>query len=334
MKLKLIAACVVFAALALGAGLWLDYRHAVDAPLANQEPVYFEISKGQGLATIAEALHERGLIDRPRWFRLLAWLDKVQARLKYGEYEIPPGTTPRQLLALFASGKVRHYSLTFVEGWNFRQIVEALNRQTALVHHVEGKSPKEIMGLIDAPGEDAEGRFYPDTYFFNRGTDDLELLRRAYRKMQAVLAEEWQGRAADLPVQSPYEALILASLVEKETGRADERPRIAGVFSRRLQKGMLLQTDPTVIYGMGEAYAGNIRKEDLLRESPFNTYLHTGLPPTPISMPGLASLRAALHPEPGDSLYFVARGDGGHVFSKTLAEHNQAVDQHQKNHHD
>jgi len=315
-------------------GLWADYRHAADAPLENHETVYFEIAKGQSLAAVAEALQARGVVAKPRWFRLLAWAENVSTRLKYGEYEIPAQTTPRQLLALFASGKVRHYSITFVEGWSFRQMAEALNRQAALTHHIEGKQPREIMGMIDAPGEDAEGRFYPDTYFFSRGTDDLELLKRAYRKMQAVLAEEWQGRAPGLPLRTPYEALILASIVEKETGLPEERPKIAGVFIRRLQKGMLLQTDPTVIYGMGEAYAGNIGKEDLLRESPFNTYAHAGLPPTPIAMPGVAALRAALHPEPGDSLYFVARGDGGHVFSNTLAEHNKAVDHYQINRHD
>lgn len=315
-------------------GLWLDYRLAIDSPMANRDTVYFEITKGQSLPAIAEALRERGLIDRSRWFRLLAWSEKTASRLKYGEYEIPPQTTPRQLLALFASGKVRHFSLTFVEGWSFRQMVEALNRQSALTHHIQGKPPREIMGMIDAPGEDAEGRFFPDTYFFARGTDDLELLRRAYRKMQVVLADEWRSKAQDSPLRSPYEALILASIVEKESALASERPRIAGVFSRRLLKAMPLQTDPTVIYGMGDAFAGNLRKEDLLRDMPFNTYLHTGLPPTPISMPGIESLRAALHPEQGDTLYFVARGGGAHVFSKTLAEHNKAVDQFQKNRHD
>lgn len=330
---RLLAFAVLVAVLVTG-GLWLDYRHAIDSPLANRETVYFEVTKGQSLPAIAEALRERGLTDRPRWFRLLAWAEKASSRLKYGEYEIPPHTTPRQLLALFASGKVRHFSATFVEGWSFRQMAEALNRQTALSHHIEGKSPREIMGMIDAPGEDAEGRFFPDTYFFTRGTDDLELLRRAYRKMQAVLAEEWRGRAQDSPLRNPYEALILASIVEKESALAEERPRIAGVFSRRLARAMPLQTDPSVIYGMGESYAGNIRKEDLLRDTPFNTYTRTGLPPTPICMPGIEALRAALHPEQGDSLYFVARGGGGHVFSKTLAEHNKAVDQLQKNRHD
>jgi UPF0755 protein len=273
------------------------------------------------------------LIEKPLWFRLLAWAEKAQSRLKYGEYEIRPQTTPRQLLALFVSGKTRHYSVTFVEGWTFRQMVEMMNRQSGLAHRIEAKPSAEIMAMIDAPGEDAEGRFFPDTYFFTRGTEDLEVLKRAYRKMQSVLAEEWDGRAQGLPLRNPYEALILASIVEKETGLAEERPRIAGVFSRRLVKGMLLQTDPTVIYGMGEAYAGNIRVEDLQRDTPFNTYVHPGLPPTPIAMPGLGALHAALHPEAGDSLYFVARGDGGHVFSKTLAEHNKAVDQFQKNRH-
>jgi len=333
MKRILAFAALAFVLIVMG-GVYYDYRHTIDSPLENRETVYFEISKGQSLPAIADALRERGLTDRPRWFRLLAWAEQASTRLKFGEYEIPPQTTPRQLLALFASGKVRHFSVTFVEGWSFRQITEALNRQTALTHHIEGKSPREIMGMIDAPGEDAEGRFFPDTYFFSRGTDDLELLKRAYRKMQIVLAEEWFAKAQDLPVRSPYEALILASIVEKETALIEERRRIAGVFSRRMVKGMPLQTDPTVIYGMGETYAGNIRKEDLLRDTPFNTYIHTGLPPTPISMPGIEALRAVLHPEPGDSLYFVARGGGGHVFSKTLAEHNKAVDQYQKNRHD
>jgi UPF0755 protein len=265
-----LAAAAAGLALAL---VWADYLRTVDAPLGNRETVYFEIAKGQSLSSIAEALRQRGLTDRPLWFRVLAWAEKSQARLKYGEYEIRPQTTPRALLALFVSGKVRHYSLTFVEGWNFRQMAEAMNRQAGLVHSTEGKSPREVMAMIDAPGEDAEGRFFPDTYFFARGTEDLDLLRRAYRKMQAVLADEWQGRAQGLALRSPYEALTLASIVEKETGLAEERPRIAGVFHRRLAKGMLLQTDPTVIYGMGEAYAGNIRAEDLRRDTPYNTYV-------------------------------------------------------------
>lgn len=318
-----------FTAFILGC-LWGDYHVQMDLPMNNREAVYFEITKGQSLKAIAEELHERGLLARPLWFRLLAWSENVSKSLKFGEYEIPAQVTPRQLLALFSSGKVRHHGLTFVEGWTFKQMAEAMNRETGLVHQIEGKTAAEIMGMIDAPGEQAEGRFFPDTYFFSKGTVDIELLKRAYRKMQTVLASEWQGRASDLPLRSPYEALILASIVEKETGLTGERDRISGVFNRRLATGMRLQTDPTVIYGMGESYAGNIRKDDLLRDTPYNTYLNSGLPPTPIAMPGILSIHAALHPDKGASLYFVARGDGGHVFSNTLTEHNKAVAEFQK----
>lgn len=333
MKKSLPVVSIFLVSLLIGA-LWADYLNFVESPLENKDPAYFEISKGQTLPEIAESLRARGLIDRPRWFRLLAWQDNLSTRLKFGEYEIPPQTTPRQLLALFASGKVRHYSITFVEGWTFRQMADALNRQPALAHRIEGKSPGEVMGMIDAPGEDAEGRFFPDTYFFSRGAEDLEILKRAYRKMQVVLAEEWLGRGEGIAVRNPYEALILASIVEKETSLPDERFRISGVFNRRLAKGIWLQTDPTVIYGMGEAFQGNLRKEDLLHDTPFNTYAHPGLPPTPIAMPGSDALHAALHPDSSGCLYFVARGDGGHVFSNTLAEHNKAVEQYQKNRHD
>jgi len=314
--------------------LWLDYHNAMDSPMNASGMVYFEITKGQSLKAIAEGLLNKGLIDRPLWFRLMAWSDNTSKKLKYGEYEIPAHTTPRQLLGIFASGKVRHYALTFVEGWTFKQMTEALNRQPGLAHHIEGKSPTEIMGLVDAPGEQPEGRFYPDTYFYAKGDADVELLKRAYRKMQTVLADEWQTRSQGLPLHTPYEALILASIVEKESALEEERNLIAGVFSRRLVKGMLLQTDPTVIYGMGEAYAGNIRKDDLLRDTPFNTYVHSGLPPTPICMPGHGSIHASLHPDSGASLYFVARGDGGHAFSMTLAEHAKAVDQFIRKRHE
>ncbi len=329
---------VGLAAAALGVlivvGLWADYRLGMDSPLKNRETVYFDIAKGKSLKAIAEDLHANGLLDRPLWFRWMAWAEGASKRVKFGEYEIPPQTTPRQLLGLFTAGKVRRYSVTFVEGWTFKQMVECMNRQSGLNHQTSGKSPAEIMAMINAPGEEAEGRFYPDTYFFSKGTDDVELLQKAYRKMQTVLADEWLAKAKDSPAHNPYEALILASIIERETAQAEERNKIAGVFSRRLAKGMLLQTDPSVIYGMGETYTGNIRKEDLLRDTPYNTYLHAGLPPTPISMPGMASIRAALHPDPGGSLYFVARGDGGHVFSNTLEEHHKAVAQLQKNRHD
>jgi UPF0755 protein len=330
---RLVGTFVILASFLTG-WFWMDYRDTVDSPLGNADTAYFEVFKGQGLAAIAESLKQQGLIEKPYWFRLLAYAERSAAKLKYGEYEIPPHTTMRQLLARFVSGKVRQHAVTFIEGWRFQQILAALNQHPALVHRVADRSADEIMNLLGAPGEHAEGRFYPDTYFFTKGTEDLDLLKRAYRKMNAALEQEWQGRADNLPLASSYEALILASIVEKETARADERPLIAGVFNRRLAQGMKLQTDPTVIYGMGEEFKGDIRKEDLARDTPYNTYVRPGLPPTPIAVPGIASIRAALHPDTGASLYFVARGDGSHVFSNSLTEHQQAVEQFQMNRHD
>jgi len=309
--------------------LWMDYQQAVDAPLQNREAVGFEILRGSGLRTIAADLAAQGILAKPRWFMLLAYLEGSATKLKFGEYEIPAGMTPRQLLALLVSGKLRQHGITLVEGWRFSQLLAALGAHPALHHGLAGRTPGEVMAELGAPGEEPEGRFFPDTYFFPKGTPDVDVLRRAYRKMQSVLDAEWLGRAVEVPLQSPYEALILASLIEKETARSDERPQIAGVFSRRLNKGMLLQTDPTVIYGLGEAFDGNIRKDDLLRDTPYNTYVHRGLPPTPIAMPGAASLHAALHPAAGEALYFVARGDGYHQFSNSLEEHNRAVEQFQ-----
>lgn len=314
--------------------LWMDYRETVESPSTNAEPVYFEIFKGQSLVGIAESLRQQGIIEKPYWFRLLAYAEKMAKNLKYGEYEIPPHTTMRQLLARFVSGKVRQHAITFVEGWRSQQVISALNQHPALEHRLEDKSLGDIMALLGAAGEHAEGRFYPDTYFFTKGTADIEVLKRAYERMRSVLAQEWPNRSAGLPFSSPYEALILASIVEREAARAEERPRIAGVFMRRLAQGMLLQADPTVIYGMGDAFKGDIRKDDLIRDTPYNTYLRSGLPPTPIAVPGIESIRAVLHPDQGDSLYFVARGDGSHVFSSTLSAHEQAVKEFQSGRRD
>lgn len=324
---------VVLSASLLGGWFWMDYRAAVDAPLGHETTLYFEIGRGQNLAQVAAALRDRGIFRKTHWLRVLAWQENAALRLKYGEYEIPPSVTPRQLLQMFVQGKVRQYGMAFIEGWRFRDMLEAMGHQAALTRELDGKTPEEIMGALEAPNEHPEGRFFPDTYFYAKGVADRELLSRAYRKMQVVLAEEWAERARDLPLKSPYEALILASIVEKETARPEERAQIAGVFLRRLAKGMPLQTDPTVIYGMGAAYRGNIRKEDLERDTPYNTYKRAGLPPTPIAMPGAASLHAAMHPETGDSLYFVAKGDGSHVFSSNLADHNKAVAQYQLKRH-
>ncbi|HYE34765.1 endolytic transglycosylase MltG [Methylocaldum sp.] len=314
--------------------LWMDYQETLDRPLGLQSPAYFEIAKGDSLARIAAELQAQGIVTKPMWFRFRAYVDGSARRLKYGEYEIPPKTTLRELLAMFVAGKVRQYPVTLVEGWTFGQILTALAQYPPLEKLAADKTPEVIMQLIGAPGEHPEGRFYPDTYFVTKGTPDVEVLKRAYRKMQAVLNDEWSNRADGIPYVTPYESLIMASIVEKETARADERPLVAGVFTRRLAKGMLLQTDPTVIYGLGDQFNGDIRKEDLLRDTPYNTYIRPGLPPTPIAMPGLDSIHAALHPDTGGSLYFVARGDGTHVFSNNLEEHQRAVELFQKRRHD
>jgi UPF0755 protein len=232
------------------------------------------------------------------------------------------------VLERLVSGKTIQYPVTLVEGWTFRQAVDHI-AEDPRYGDLLGKSDADLMAALGRGGEHPEGRFFPDTYAFPRAATGLDVLRRALERMDQVLAEEWAARAPDLPIDSPYEALILASIVEKETGLAEERPAIAGVFTRRLQKGMRLQTDPTVIYGMGERFDGDIRRADLREATPYNTYVITGLPPTPIALPGRAAIHAALNPEPGEALYFVARGDGGHVFSATLEEHNAAVRKYQ-----
>lgn len=233
------------------------------------------------------------------------------------------------MIGLWKRGEVVQYSLTLVEGWNFRQLRSALQNQPKLQQTLDGLSDAEIMAHIGAPELHPEGRFFPDTYRFTRGTSDADLLRRAYARLEQVLEEEWQQRSEGLPYQNAYQALVMASIIEKETGVPEERGEIAGVFVRRLARGMLLQTDPTVIYGMGERYKGRITRTDLRTPTPYNTYTNAGLPPTPIAMVGREAIHAALHPADGTSLYFVARGDGSHVFSDTLDQHNRAVREYQ-----
>lgn len=326
---RLIGFSILAASLGIG-WLWIDYRNFLQTPLRlPSEGITYTLNPGGSTASIGRELTQRGILDSPRYFRLLARQDPNAGRLKAGEYRIPPGTTPPQLLDLLANGRAIQYAVTLVEGWTFRQVRKALEADDRLRQTLGGVEDGEVMNRLGRAGDHPEGLFLPDTYHFPRGSDDLGVLRRAMGAMDQVLTEEWVGRAEDLPLDTPYEALILASIVEKETGLAEERPQIAGVFVRRLRKGMLLQTDPTVIYGMGEAFDGNIRRADLRRDTPYNTYTRAGLPPTPIAMPGRAAIRAVLHPAAGDSLYFVARGDGGHVFSATLKEHNRAVRKYQ-----
>ncbi|MGB0712265.1 MAG: endolytic transglycosylase MltG [Gammaproteobacteria bacterium] len=332
LKRLLILALVLVLALAVVAAVaWRHFQGFASSPLPIEKAVVVEIPPGTGVKLLAARLTEKGLIPDPYRFELLARVEKFASRIKAGEYQLEPGVSPRAALELFASGKVIAYSETLVEGWNFSQMMDAVRNSPILERTLPDLEPETVMKALGQEGVHPEGRFYPDTYLFPRGTTDVEFLSRAYRTMEAKLDEAWAARSAGLPLNTPYEALILASIVEKETAAPEERPRIAGVFVRRLQKGMRLQTDPTVIYGMGDLYKGNIRRRDLKTDTPYNTYTRKGLPPTPIAMPGGAALHAALHPLDGKTLYFVARGDGSgtHVFSETLKAHNRAVAEHQ-----
>lgn len=314
----------------VSAWLMMEFNSFQSTPLKlPAEGITYNLEVGSTIATLAADLKQRGYLDKPLYLRLLARWNKQAQQIKAGEYFVPANTTPVQLLNLLVSGKVIIHSLTIIEGWTFRQMMVAVHANEILVHSLQGLSPERIMQRLGHDNEHPEGRFLPTTYHFPRGTTELQFLQRAYSEMQQMLERKWRERDADLPLNSAYEALTLASIVEKETGLASERPAIAGVFLRRLRKGMLLQTDPTIIYGLGEEFDGDIRRGDLTRDTPYNTYLHKGLTPSPICLPGEAALDAAVHPEPGESLYFVARGDGSHHFSNTLTEHNGAVRKYQ-----
>ena len=304
----------------------LDFQYS---EVNLQEPRVFLIKPGSNIKTIAQDLTMQKIIEDPWLFILLAKLEGVETRVRAGEFRLEAGQTPDDLLEVFTRGSSIQYDFTVIEGWSFRQMLEALAQDPVIEHTLAGKSNAEIMQLVGYPGQHPEGMFFPDTYRFPRGTSDIDFLRRAYQVMQQHLEREWDQRAADLPLKSSYEALILASIIEKETAVGSERPLIAGVFTERLRRNMRLQTDPTIIYGLGSSFDGDIRFRDLKKDTPYNTYLHAGLTPTPIALPGLDSIRAALHPEPTKALYFVSRGDGTHYFSETLEEHNAAVARYQ-----
>lgn len=324
----------LFAALLLVCGIagwaWSDYRYCLSAPAVGDTPVTIDIAKGDSLQSIADKLREQQVAIRPLWFKIIAYRSNVAGKLQAGEYELTPHLSLPQIILLFAQGKTKQYALTLPEGWTFKQIQQALQSREKIFHTLLSANEKEILAKLQIDAAHPEGLFFPDTYFFEKNMTDVSILQRAYRKMQQVLQQEWSHRESGLPLQNPYEALILASIVEKETAVASERPQIAGVFLRRLQQGMLLQTDPTVIYGMGDSYNGNLTSRDLKAVTPYNTYVISGLPPTPIALPGRSALHAVLHPHSDDSLYFVARGDGTHVFSATLEEHQRAVEAFQK----
>lgn len=285
----------------------------------------FTIESGSNIKMIAQQLSLEEIIDDPWLFILLAKIKGVEKSVRAGEYRLQQAQSPSDLLELFTRGQPILYSFTVIEGWAFRQMISEMQHYPFIVNTLKGKSDAEIMTALGYQGRHPEGLFFPDTYSFPKGTSDLDFLQRAYHLMQKHLQREWDDRAKNLPITSSYDALILASIIEKETGVAYERPLIASVFTRRLQKNMRLQTDPTVIYGLGEGFDGDIRFRDLKKDTPYNTYLHKGLTPTPIALPGLDSIRAALHPADSKALFFVAKGDGTHYFSNTLEEHNKAV---------
>ena len=325
--LRAIAVLALLAILAVGAVVWWS-RGWLQTPIATlHESTVFEIPRGASLRTVASDLQRQGLLDQPQIWIAWARIMRRAGDLKAGEYALQPGLTPQQLLDVLSSGAVVLHSVTFIEGSTFADVRKLLRTNEAVRNDYADKSAEEIMQALGAPGLHPEGQFFPDTYHFPRGSTDLELLAMAHRRMTTELEAAWQARDPTLPLASAYEALILASVVEKETALDRERPLVAGVFVERLRRGMRLQTDPTVIYGIGEAYDGNIRRADLLRDTPYNTYTRTGLPPTPIALPGLDSLRAAVKPTMSGAIFFVATGepDGSHFFSGTLKEHEAAV---------
>ena len=329
--MKRIALILATGALAIvaaaGAGVWQVNRFMATPVVVPDGGALFEISPGSSFSSVARKLVSEQIIEDDFWYRLYArWTGEAQG-IQAGEYLIAVGATPQTLLEQFTQGAVRLYSFTIIEGWNHRDLLQALQANEAVVASMTEEDWPSLLQDLGAPAIHPEGLFLPETYRFPRDTTDRELLSQAYRLMQEVLDDEWQARGEEAPVKTPYEALVLASIVEKETARADERPRIAGVFARRLEKGMRLQTDPTVIYGIGPGFDGNLTRKHLQTDTPYNTYRRGGLPPTPIAMPGRAAINAVLHPADGEELFFVATGlgDGSHKFSVTKAEHDAAV---------
>jgi UPF0755 protein len=323
-------------ALLLAVGLWASINTVntyLNRPLQLHEVMELEVPKGNTLGQAVRQLHAENVLQHPTWLLIYARFTQRGHQIHAGDYLIGPGTTPLDLISILERGKVRTYAVTLVEGWTLTQARAMLAREPRLQQTLAGVADDALLSELkvdDAPTLHPEGLFFPDTYVFTGQTADRDILRQAYHRMQQVLAREWAQRSSDLPYQSAYEALIMASIVEKETGAAAERPDIAGVFVRRLQKAMLLQTDPTVIYGLGANYDGNLHRRDLDNDdNPYNTYAHPGLPPTPIALAGAAAIHAALQPSAGDALYFVARGDGSHQFSATLDEHERAVRKYQ-----
>jgi UPF0755 protein len=323
-KISFLALFLLFAT--SGFVAWQYYKNFRSSPIQlTSDTQIFTIESGSNITQVANRLEAQGIISNAMLFKALARLKEQAHKIKAGEFELKSEMTTESLLTHFVSGKTVQYQFSLIEGHTYKTLVEKIKHSPSLVKTLNDDDYASIMQTLGSNQANPEGWFYPDTYNFPRNTTDVEFLKHAHSNMQDLLQTEWQNREPNPHLKTPYEALILASIVEKETGIAEERPLIAGVFLNRLAKGMKLQTDPTVIYGMGERYEGNIRKADLKRDTPYNTYTRTGLPPTPIATPSVEAIRAVLNPQKTDALFFVAKGGGAHHFSKTYKEHRQAV---------
>jgi len=329
-KKQLWIAIIVLVLLTAAASFIFAYIKFLNTPIIQPDrPLDYVLKSGATVRTLANDLNKLGLLPKPEWMVVAAHLKGVTRDLKAGEYLFAPGTTAGQLLNTVVGGNIHYHKFTFIEGWNFQQLLAAINADPHLIHTVNGLTTEQIAEKIGLPPTNPEGLFFPATYYFTGGTTDIQILRRANQTMTKQLAQAWEQRELGLPYKSSYQALIAASLVEKETGATNERPLIAGVITRRLQKNMLLQIDSTVAYGLGQNYTGKLTVANLRQDTPYNTYTRKGLPPTPIAMPSGEAIRAVLHPVDTDYLYFVAKGNGTHQFSATLNQHNVAVNQYQ-----
>jgi UPF0755 protein len=323
---KILTWILLFILLASSAlGYWVNRPQALPSV-----PFEFSIAAGSSFKSVAHQLAQAQFLQQETLFVALARVLGKADKVKVGDYALTHSVSMLELLTIISKGQVQQSQISVIEGWSFKQFRAALDAHADLKHTTQEMTATQILQAIGATETHPEGLFFPDTYFFAKGSSDVQIYKRAYQTMQQHLSVAWASREAELPLHTPYEALTLASIVEKETGTPSDRAMIAGVFINRLRLGMLLQTDPTVIYGMGEKFDGNIRRNDLTRDTPYNTYTRSGLTPTPIALPGAASLNAALHPAQTDALYFVARGDGSSKFSSSLSEHNRAVNQYQK----
>jgi UPF0755 protein len=311
--------------------VYVAVKNYLETPIGLNQPMVIMIEPGRSLTQVARRLEREGVLRWPRVLVLWARWQGIDRSMRTGEYELTPGLTPVSLVSLLMSGRNVQYPVTLVEGWTARQALEHLWSQEAIRVTLRDKTDEELSVLLQSPFPTLEGTLFPDTYFYTRNTTDEAILRRAHLQLREVLESEWHQQAQNLPYDSPWQALIMASIIEKESGYQAEKADIAGVFVRRLQQGMRLQSDPTIIYGMGDSYSGNIRRSDIETTTPWNTYRINGLPPTPIALSGRDSIRASLNPNPGTALYFVSRGDGSHQFSDTLEEHNAAVRRYLRN---